>query len=193
MEAALATVPDRSRPYRVLDLGTGTGCLLLAVLSELPRAFGVGIDRVREAAVLASRNAAMLGLGDRAAFLCGDWAESINGRFDMVLCNPPYVPSTEINRLMPDVARCEPSTALDGGVDGLAAYSRVIPALSGLLGPGGAAVLEIGQGAASPIAELASAAGLTTFCREDLAGVPRAMTLCQRGVEKTFGSEGSGG
>ena len=181
IEAALAAFAGRSAPARILDLGTGTGCLLLAALAEFPAAFGVGIDRSPAAAALARRNAAMLGLTGRAAFVCGDWAAAlappVDRRFDLVLCNPPYIAAAEIPRLMPEVSRHEPKTALDGGPDGLDAYRRLIPDLPRLLAPGGLAVLELGQGQASSVGRLATAAGLAGPARADLAGTPRALVL----------------
>lgn len=175
IEAALSVFPARAAIGRVLDLGTGTGCLVLAVLSEFPNAYGIGVDRAPAAAALARRNAARLGLGARAAFLAGHWAEAIAGRFDLVLCNPPYVPSAEVPALMPEVARHEPVGALDGGGDGLDAYRLVLAALPRLLASCGAGVLELGRGQADAVAGLANAVGLTTSTRTDLAGIPRAL------------------
>ena len=181
IEAALAAFPDRHAVRRVLDLGTGTGCLLLAALTEFPGAFGIGLDRTPLALALARRNARRLGLGARAAFAAGDWAHAIAGRFDLVLCNPPYVPTGEIGGLMPEVARYEPASALDGGLDGLRAYAALLPELPRLLAPGGAAVLELGHGQAEAVAGLATRAGLTTLSRTDLAGIPRALVGRPRG------------
>jgi release factor glutamine methyltransferase len=162
----------------VLDLGTGTGCLLLAVLAERPQAFGVGVDLVPGAAALAAGNAARNGLADRAAFLAGDWAASLSGRFDLVLSNPPYIESAAIAGLMPEVARHEPRSALDGGADGLAAYRHLAAILPGLLAPGGAAVLELGAGQRRAVEALARGAGLVpSACRMDLGGVERALVL----------------
>ena len=135
IEAAVAAFANREPPRLVLDLGTGTGCLLLAALSEFPAAFGIGVDRSAEAAALAARNAAALHLADRALFVCGDWADALSTRFDLVLGNPPYIPTEDLGSLMPDVARYEPRTALDGGPDGLAAYRRLIPGLPRMLDP----------------------------------------------------------
>ena len=178
VEAALEAFPDAGAKLRVLDLGTGTGCLLLAVLAERPGAFGVGVDLVPGAAALAAANAARNGLGDRAAFLAGDWAAALSGRFDLVLSNPPYIESAAIAGLMPEVARHEPRSALDGGRDGLAAYRHLAAILPGLLAPGGAAVLELGAGQRQAVEALARGAGLApSGCRMDLGGVERALVL----------------
>lgn len=178
VEAALDALPERARVRRVLDLGTGTGCLLLAALSEFPQAFGVGVDVVPGAASLAARNARRNGLSDRAAFLAGDWAAALDARFDLVLSNPPYIASAEIAGLMPEVAVHEPRSALDGGADGLAAYRAVCADMPRLLAPGGVAVLELGQGQGEAVAALARGAGLRADgLRADLAGVPRALVL----------------
>ncbi|MBC7800522.1 MAG: peptide chain release factor N(5)-glutamine methyltransferase [Gemmatimonadaceae bacterium] len=174
ISAALAVFPDRGRVRSVLDLGTGTGCLLLAALTEFPGAWGVGVDRSAAAAALAARNAASLRLAPRAAMLCGDWSAALSARFDLVFCNPPYIPTADIAGLMPEVADYEPGLALDGGADGLSAYRRVIAALPGLMAPGGAAVLELGVGQADAVADIA---GRAVTLRPDLAGVPRALVL----------------
>jgi len=162
----------------VLDLGTGTGCLLLAALTEFPLARGVGTDRAEAAAAIARRNAALLGLQDRAAFACGNWADAIAGRFDLILANPPYIPSGAIAGLMPEVSRYEPASALDGGADGLFAYRGIIPELPRLLRTGGAAVLELGEGQYAPVAALALGAGVDpAAARTDLSGAARALVL----------------
>jgi release factor glutamine methyltransferase len=178
VDAALDAFPDAGAKLRVLDLGTGTGCLLLAVLAERPHAFGVGVDLVPGAAALAAGNAARNGVADRAAFLAGDWAASLSGRFDLVLSNPPYIESAAIAGLMPEVARHEPRSALDGGADGLAAYRHLAAILPGLLAPGGVAVLELGAGQRKAVEALARGAGLVpSGCRTDLGGIERALVL----------------
>ncbi len=179
VEAALAARGDVAR---VLDLGTGTGCLLLAVLAEFPRAWGLGIDLSPAAAALAARNAVGNGLAGRAAFLCGDWvaavAPGVGGRFDLVVSNPPYIETAAMAGLMPEVVAHEPARALDGGADGLAAYRRIVAALPRLLAPDGVAVLELGEGQEAAVAGLARAAGLCPLgLRHDLGGVARALVL----------------
>jgi release factor glutamine methyltransferase len=164
-------------PKSILDLGTGTGCLLLAALHEFPDAHGIGVDRSPEAIALAQRNAAMLGLNDRAAFLVGNWGAAVRGQFDVILSNPPYIPASDIPGLMPDVAGFEPRSALDGGSDGLDAYRSIIPGIPALLTGGGCAVLELGRGQAEPVTALANAAGLTTYPRRDLTGIVRALLM----------------
>jgi release factor glutamine methyltransferase len=174
IEAALAVGGD---VRRVLDLGTGTGCLLLAVLHEYPHAFGVGVDISPGAAVLARRNALALGMADRSGFFAGDWAAAIAGRFDLVLSNPPYIPAADIAGLMPEVALHEPASALDGGDRGLDAYERVIAALPRLLAENGVAVLELGVGQAPSVSQLAQQAGFACTARRDLGGIERAAIL----------------
>ena len=186
IEAALAALPDRRGVRSILDLGTGTGCLLLAALTEFPDAWGLAVDRAAGAVRLAARNAGALGLAARAAFLCGDWDGALSARFDLVLSNPPYIPSGDIAGLMPEVARHEPGGALDGGADGLDAYRHILAALPRLLAPGGVAVLEIGFGQADPVAALA---GQPVAFRADLGGIPRAVVV---GPEKLFGRTAPG-
>ena len=177
VEAALSVVPDIRAGARVLDLGTGTGCLLLALLHERPRAFGIGVDLAEQAARLATRNAQDLGLADRCAFLRGDWADAIDGQFDLVLSNPPYVAAHDLGELMPEVRLHEPRAALDGGLCGMAAYRAIIATLGRLLHPRGAAVLELGVGQFEAVASIAGAAGFTVAYHHDLSGIPRAIIL----------------
>jgi release factor glutamine methyltransferase len=177
IEAALAAFASRAQPRCVLDLGTGTGCLLLAALSEFPHSFGIGVDRSAAAAAIAAQNAATLGLADRSAFLCGDWGAALGARFELILCNPPYIPSPDLAGLMPDVAKYEPEVALDGGPDGYSAYRAVVPDLARLLTRTGVAVLELGAGQAETVAELAREAGFAATLRQDLLGIDRALVL----------------
>ncbi len=191
IEALLAARPDRRSVTRLLDLGTGTGCLLLAALSEYPDAWGVGVDLSASACRLASSNAWTTGLSTRSAIVCGDWTTSIRGSFDVIVSNPPYIPTPDLPGLMPEVARHEPARALDGGIDGLGAYRTLLPAVASLLVPDGLCVLEVGAGQAEDVAELGLAAGLRpTGTRTDLGGITRAVLL-EAGsgtAQKTFGT-----
>ncbi len=175
VQAALAAKPDATT---ILDLGTGTGCLLLSVLSDLPAAWGLGIDLSPSAAALAARNAAACGLANRTVFLAGDWAASISARFDLIVSNPPYIPTPDLAGLMPEVLAHEPASALDGGPDGLTAYRHLTTALPALLAPRGVAVLELGIGQHETVPALARAAGLRVLgLHPDLGGIPRALVL----------------
>ncbi len=191
IEAALAACPDRGRVRRVLDLGTGTGALLLAALCEFPAASGIGVDRSAAACALARSNAARTGLSRRADFVCGDWASCLRQEFDLVLANPPYVETGQIARLMPEVSRHEPKSALDGGPDGLDAFRAFLPDLPRLLSPEGCAVVEIGAGQAGRVALLAAASGLlVAACRPDLGGIARAIVMRPvAGGKKPVGSD----
>jgi release factor glutamine methyltransferase len=177
IEAAVAAFARRDSPRLVLDLGTGTGCLLLAALSEFPAASGIGVDRSPEAAALARRNAAALHLAKRAQFVCGDWADALDARFDLILCNPPYVATADLDGLMPEVAGYEPRIALDGGADGFAAWRHLLPVLPRLLVRDGVAVLELGAGQATKAGQMAQQAGFVAVPRRDLADIPRALVL----------------
>lgn len=177
IEAALAAFADRPAPARIIDLGTGTGCLLLALLNEFPSAFGIGLDLCADAAALAARNAARLGLADRSAFVAGDWAASISGHFDLIISNPPYIPAADIDTLMPEVACHEPRRALDGGQDGYDAYRVILATLTRHLERKGKAILELGIGQARYVSDFARELGFDASLRLDLAKIPRAIVL----------------
>jgi len=176
VEATLAALPDRNAPLRLLDLGTGTGCLLLALLAELPNATGLGIDISREAAETALGNAVRNGLDGRARFRVGDWGAGLGEVFDVVVSNPPYIPTRTIDELSPEVRLFDPPRALDGGDDGLDAYRIIAVQAPGLLNPGGTLALEVGWDQAGAVADLVRAAGLTvTGVLRDLGGVERCV------------------
>jgi len=177
VEAALARLTPRERPWRLLDLGTGSGCLLISLLKELPAATGLGTDISSGALATARRNAESLGLGNRASFAEGDWlAAVLEERFDVVTSNPPYIESEEFETLMPEVAEYEPRVALDGGRDGLAAYRRLAAEAPARLRPGGWLLLEVGAGQAPAVEALLAEAGLEAApARCDLGGCERVV------------------
>ncbi|HEX6375372.1 MAG TPA: peptide chain release factor N(5)-glutamine methyltransferase [Allosphingosinicella sp.] len=162
-------------PARILDLGTGPGTLLLAALDQWRRATGLGVDVSEAALAYARRNAERLGLAGRAAFRRDDWGDGIDERFDLILCNPPYVEAgAELPR---DVVEWEPSGALFAAADGLSEYRRLAPAIPRLLAPGGIACLEIGAGQSDAVARLFEAQGFTISSRKDLNGIERCLLL----------------
>jgi release factor glutamine methyltransferase len=181
VETALSLLPDRHAPWRLLDLGTGSGCILVALLHELPAAFGLGVDRSPEALRTARRNAVRCGVGDRAAFAASDWASALAGRFDLVVSNPPYIAAPGLAELAAEVRAHDPEGALDGGRDGLASYRVIFQQAARLLAPGAALVVEIGCDQEEAIGALAPGTGLEVcrVCR-DLGGHPRAVVLRPR-------------
>jgi len=166
-----------SDPIAILDLGTGSGAILLALLSELPNARGVGLDRSFGAARTARENAVHHGLDARARFVTGDWANALSGRFDLVVSNPPYIPSADIGALAVDVRVHDPDIALDGGFDGLAAYRIILNSLDPLLASDGMAALEVGAGQADSVAALALQRGFEASQVRDIAGIDRVVKL----------------
>lgn len=178
IEVLLKLLPDKKIPYRFLDLGTGTGCLLLAALSEYPNSFGVGIDLVPQAAALASKNAKRCQLQDRAVFMAGHWGDSIQGQFDVILSNPPYIRKHELLELMPEVQNYEPMSALDGGEDGLDAYRYICHQAVDLLSDKGILILELGIKQDQEIAKYALSKGLSVVQKQhDLNDCIRALVL----------------
>ena len=181
IEAALDLIARKGwqgRPLRLLDLGTGSGCILLTLLAELPQAEGVGTDISEGALRCAAGNAKLLGLTDRAHFIVTDWLDGVSGRFDLILSNPPYIASAEIAGLAREVAGYDPRLALDGGADGLDAYRRIAQRAPGALRERGQLVVEIGATQAEAVANLFRAAGLGVEgdgLRFDLAGRARCV------------------
>jgi release factor glutamine methyltransferase len=183
VEAALAAIDargSRSRPLRIADLGTGSGALALALLSELPNAFVVGTDLATDALFRARDNARDLGL-ERAAFVACDLAQALRGPFDVIVSNPPYIASDDIAGLDPEVRTYDPRLALDGGLDGLDAYRAIAATVPAVLAPDGVLVVELGIGQMEPVTALFAAAGLAPLPpRSDLNGVPRALVAEKR-------------
>jgi release factor glutamine methyltransferase len=178
VEQAMREFPDRNASLEVLDLGTGTGCLLLSFLAAYPNATGLGIDRSTAALEWADRNVRRLGLEERAQLAHCDWNDMQPRAYDVVFANPPYVASADLSTA--DDLSHEPQAALDGGPDGLSAYRAIAPLLPTLLPPGGKAFLEIGAGQAPSIAKLLEAHDLKVLrIAEDLAGIPRCVVAAR--------------
>src|SRR5262249_31770569 len=181
VEAALAALGDqrgKSEHLRIADLGTGSGALLLALLSELPKAYGVGTDINRTALDCACDNAAAFGMSGRAAFIACDYASALQGPIDLLICNPPYVPRTDIAGLEPEVRDFDPRRALDGGPDGLDGYRAIAADAPRLLAPDGRLVVELGRSQLDPAAAIFASTGLASAAlRHDLSGIPRALVL----------------
>jgi release factor glutamine methyltransferase len=179
VETALDAVTTRGlrlEKLRLLDIGTGSGALLLALLKELPNATGVGTDISADALEVARGNAARHQLGARCTFLACDVVDGIAGSFDFILSNPPYIASGEIASLMPEVRDYDPQSALDGGNDGLAFYRRIAAAAPPILAPGGYMIVELGAGQDAAVNALFTKAGLKVIgARKDLAGIVRAL------------------
>ena len=166
-----------SGPLRIADLGTGSGAILLALLSELPNASGFGTDISKEALQTAAANAVSTGLAGRATFIACDYTAGLSGPFDLIVSNPPYIRNPDIGGLAVEVRDYDPRAALDGGADGLDAYRALIPEAADLLAPGAVLVVEAGEGQSGPINTLMTIAGLapTGAPKADLAGIARAV------------------
>lgn len=181
IEAALERIADRAATLSVVDFGTGTGALLLALLSELPNATGIGVDISAGAVETARRNAAALGLSARARFVLGRWGEGLTTPADVIVTNPPYISAKDMSRLPPEVREFDPAAALDGGPDGLSAYRELALDLKRLLSESGIALCEIGAGQAPAVTAIMAASGLDlTGSRADLAGIERCLVFEQR-------------
>ncbi len=179
IEAVLKHFPDRGKSYAILDFGTGSGCLLLSLLSEYGQALGTGVDISDKALNVAKANGELLGLSDRASFVRSDWGdENLQGRYDIIVSNPPYIPDANIEGLAPEVAAFEPRLALSGGEDGLMCYRALAPRLSSRLAKGGLAFLEIGEGMGGDVSSILREHGLKTLeSIEDLSGLVRCMVV----------------
>ncbi len=180
VEAALEQISDRLRALTVLDLGTGSGAILAALLTELPSARGVAIDRSEAALAIARANLKRFSLHDRVTYVCGDWATALSGTFDLIVSNPPYVASAELALLSPEVREHDPPLALDGGPDGLDAYRAIVNQIADRMATNGVAVLELGIGQEADVAALVRASdrlAIKAPARRDLAGIPRALVI----------------
>ena len=178
VEAALERIAEGTRAPRILDLGTGSGCLLLALLHEFPAATGIGIDVCEKAVTVARSNARRLGLDRRAAFVVGDWSDALHATFNIVVANPPYICRGEAQALAPEVSVHEPMVALDGDADGAGAYRELAPQLAQLLGTDGLAVVEIGAGQVRKASAIFETSGMRVDqVRRDLAGTERCLVL----------------
>jgi release factor glutamine methyltransferase len=178
IESALFYFRGREKPVRILDLGTGTGCLLLSLLSEFPLGTGLGIDISEAALAIAKENTLKLGYQARAVFKQGNWHDGINDTFDIIVSNPPYIPTDSIDRLAPEVARWEPKLALDGGEDGLDCYRLILSKLPQILAENGVAVLEIGFNQEQSVKTLIAENGLEVAgVRADMGGITRCIVV----------------
>ncbi|HEY4941297.1 MAG TPA: peptide chain release factor N(5)-glutamine methyltransferase [Rhizomicrobium sp.] len=176
IEALLQDFPERAAPLSILDLGTGSACLLIAALTQYPNAHGVGVDQSAAALDWARRNVAVHRLEDRATLIESGWLEEAQPGFDILLANPPYIRSADIAGLEPEIARYEPAAALDGGPDGLDAYQALAPRIARLLKPSGQAFVELGAGQGEAAAMLMTANDLKVVrLAPDLAGIPRCL------------------
>ncbi|MGE5476500.1 MAG: peptide chain release factor N(5)-glutamine methyltransferase [Bacteroidales bacterium] len=176
VEAVLARIPDRAAPLRLMDFGTGTGAIVLALLSELPNATAIAVDKSPAALAVARDNASAHGLDGRIRFVLSHWGAALDERADVIVSNPPYIPDQDIDGLAPEVAAYEPRLALAGGPDGLDCYRELVPQMARLLVPGGLAAVEVGAGQAPQVAALFQAAGLRDIAFAcDLGGVERCV------------------
>ena len=181
VEAILNCVPEKDISYRILDLGTGSGCLLIALLSEYSSALGLGIDISKCSIEIAEKNSKINGFRKRTKFQLGDWTmdrDKFGGPFEIIVSNPPYVPSSQISALDPGIFNYEPIQSLDGGVDGLSRYREILEVGLALLSESGIIALEIGIGQADKVIDIASSLGYNLVeVRKDLASIPRVLTF----------------
>ncbi len=178
IEYVLERIKNRAEVFRVLDLGTGTGCLLLSLLSELPSAKGVGVDYCDNALLVAKENAMALGFAARCEFTRGDWCEKLEGEFDVILANPPYIPTDVIPTLDPEVSEFEPMLALDGGEDGFSCYRKIMKALPSIMAKNGLAAFEFGMGQQRGLEALAVENELEIVgVKHDLSGIARCIIV----------------
>jgi release factor glutamine methyltransferase len=179
VEAALSIFRDRrAEALRILDLGVGSGALLCALLTEFGAARGVGVDLSADAVDVARANLIACGLSSRAEIRVGDWTRALDGPFDLILSNPPYIPTADLPGLPREVRDFDPWLALDGGTDGLAAYRRILPESRRLLAAGGWLLAELGAGQAADVTVIANRCGFSAVTLyQDLAGLDRVLAV----------------
>jgi release factor glutamine methyltransferase len=178
IETVLSRIEDRDAPLRILDLGTGSGCIALTLLAECPNATALGVDASPAALEVAAFNADVLGVSERVEWRETDWCEGIEGPFDVIVSNPPYIAGYELQHLDPEVREFEPNMALDGGADGMAAYRRIIPSLKRLGTEDSVIAFELGLGQARGVAALGRVAGLRIAeIDQDIARRARVITF----------------
>lgn len=187
IEQALKLFPDRQSPLRILDLGTGTGCLLLTLLSQFPQATGVGVDIHPPALAVAKENCINLGLEKRTRFVLECWAQGIDEQFDLIITNPPYIKKADLPLLQPEVFLHEPHIALEAGEDGLACYRAIAPTIAPLLKDEGFVILEFGYGQENPLSALLTEHHLETIAYgSDLASIIRCIVAQKIKENKSF-------
>ena len=177
VEAALSILSDRRKdPLRILDLGVGSGALLCALLTEFDAARGIGVDISADAAEVAQGNLQACGLSLRAEIRVGDWTSGLEGRFDLIVSNPPYIATADLAGLPREVRNYDPRLALDGGIDGLDAYRQILPESRRLLAPGGWLLTELGPDQATDVSAIANQCGFAGIVSyQDLAGATRVL------------------
>ena len=178
IDVVLALFPDKNAEFRVLDLGTGTGCLLLTILAEYPKSQGVGVDIVQSTLDIAILNAKKIGLANRSNFILNDWTKSVEGKFDLIISNPPYIKKSDIETLALEVSIYEPRIALDGGDDGLGCYRCLAPQMMDLLNKCGYAVFEFGKWQHNDVRAIFECAGMRFVSfGNDLSNEPRCVVF----------------
>lgn len=176
VESVFELFPDKSQALRVVDFGTGSGCLLLTILAEYPNSLGLGVDIDNNTLDVARDNAFKLGLAKRSNFILNEWGEGVRDKFDLIISNPPYIKSSDIHDLAPEVSEYEPYVALDGGTDGLESYRLLLPQVRNLLSKNGKVVFEFGKGQEVEVKQIFESSGMRFIAfRNDLSGGARCI------------------